>query len=57
MIRQTGIEPTKVKGIGFDATCSLAVLAENDDKPISVCGPDFTDNKRNVICKEKRVST
>lgn len=44
-----------MRGIGFDATCSLAVLAENDDKAISVCGPDFTDHKRNVIRKEDRM--
>lgn len=41
-----------MKGIGFDATCSLAVLSQDTDKPISVCGPDFTDHKRNVICEK-----
>ena len=49
-MRQAGIDPAQVKGIGVDATCSLAVLAEETDTPISVCGPDFTDNERNVIC-------
>lgn len=49
VVKQAGIDPAQVKGVGFDATCSLAVLAEDTDKPISVCGPDFTDNKRNVI--------
>ena len=37
-----------MKGIGFDATCSLAVLDESN-KPVSVSGPDFNDNNRNII--------
>jgi len=38
-----------VKGIGFDATCSLVVLDEETDEPISVAGPDFAEKTRNVI--------
>lgn len=47
-LRELGIDPQHVFGIGFDATCSLVVLDEKDDSPVGV-GPDFTDNKENII--------
>ncbi|KAJ9387800.1 hypothetical protein DTO063F5_3026 [Paecilomyces variotii] len=47
-IDQHNIDPTHVRGIGFDATCSLAVFAEDTDEPVSVTGPKF-DTDRNVI--------
>nr|XP_039271756.1 FGGY carbohydrate kinase domain-containing protein-like [Styela clava] len=40
------VSPDKIKGIGFDATCSLVVLDENFN-PLSVNGEG--DIKRNVI--------
>lgn len=49
---ESGIAPQDVKGIGFDATCSLAVLAEDTDRPVSVCGPEFVEHTRNVICED-----
>ncbi|KAL1845718.1 hypothetical protein Plec18167_009218 [Paecilomyces lecythidis] len=45
---QHNIDPTYIRGIGFDATCSLAVFAEDTDEPVSVTGPKF-DTDRNVI--------
>jgi len=48
VVQESGVDPKSVKGIGFDATCSLAVLSQ-DESPVSVSGPDFTDNNRNVI--------
>ncbi|KAK2737110.1 hypothetical protein FQN57_000449 [Myotisia sp. PD_48] len=47
-ISQHNINPLSIKGIGFDATCSLAVFAEDTDEPVSVTGPNF-DTDRNVI--------
>ncbi|KAI9885338.1 MAG: hypothetical protein M1823_002883 [Watsoniomyces obsoletus] len=47
-LRQGSIEASSVRGIGFDATCSLTVLSSDDDRPISVTGPDF-DTDRNII--------
>ncbi|RFU33596.1 hypothetical protein B7463_g2763, partial [Scytalidium lignicola] len=40
-----------IRGIGFDATCSLAVFAHDTDEPIPVTGPNFANdgNDRNVI--------
>ncbi|KAA8892718.1 FGGY family of carbohydrate kinase [Sphaerosporella brunnea] len=49
VLKTAAIEPELVKGIGFDATCSLAVLDEKTDEPISVAGPDFREKTRNVI--------
>ena len=43
---QAGIEPEDVRGLGFDATCSLVVFAE-DDRPVSI-SPTGKD-ERNVI--------
>ncbi|KAF2144955.1 uncharacterized protein K452DRAFT_316095 [Aplosporella prunicola CBS 121167] len=49
---QHNIDPDTVKGIGFDATCSLTVFNEETGEPICVTGPNF-DNRdgedRNVI--------
>ena len=42
------IDKSSVKGIGFDATCSLVVLDSTTSKPISVTGPNF-DTDRNII--------
>ncbi|KAG9238302.1 FGGY family of carbohydrate kinase [Amylocarpus encephaloides] len=50
-LSQHNIDPTTVRGIGFDATCSLAVFAHDTDEPMTVTGPDFKNdgNDRNVI--------
>lgn len=51
-LSQSNIDPTTVRGIGFDATCSLAVFTEDTDEPMPVTGPTFTNtdgNDRNVI--------
>ncbi|KAJ5464690.1 sugar kinase [Penicillium daleae] len=47
-ISQHNINPETVRGIGFDATCSLAVFDHETDEPVSVTGPNF-DSDRNVI--------
>ncbi|KAK2810431.1 hypothetical protein FQN50_002920 [Emmonsiellopsis sp. PD_5] len=47
-ISQHNINPASVRGIGFDATCSLAVFSHDEDAPVSVTGPSF-DTDRNVI--------
>jgi len=48
VIRDSGVDPSEVFGIGFDATCSLVVIDEKDDSPVGV-GPDFSDNLENII--------
>ncbi|KAF7180079.1 hypothetical protein CNMCM7691_009245 [Aspergillus felis] len=47
-VRENNIPATMIRGIGFDATCSLAVLSTEDDSPVSVTSPAF-DTDRNVI--------
>ncbi|KAJ6124871.1 hypothetical protein N7471_012188 [Penicillium samsonianum] len=47
-ISQHNVNPDTVRGIGFDATCSLSVFSNDTDEPISVTGPNF-DSDRNVI--------
>jgi D-ribulokinase len=45
-IAESGLPPGAIKGIGFDATCSLVVL-DRDGVPLTVSGSG--DNGRNVI--------
>lgn len=47
-VSQHNISPETVRGIGFDATCSLSVFNHETDEPVSVTGPNF-DSDRNVI--------
>jgi FGGY-family pentulose kinase len=51
VVNETQVDPSKIKGIGFDATCSLAVFNSDSDEPVTVTGPDFENdgNDRNVI--------
>lgn len=51
MVAESKVDPTSIRGLGFDATCSLAVFSHDTDEPIPVTGPDFKNdgNDRNVI--------
>ncbi|KAL9055085.1 MAG: hypothetical protein Q9162_003755 [Coniocarpon cinnabarinum] len=49
---QHGIDPATVRGIAFDATCSLAVFTHDTNEPACVTGPDFSNRDgedRNVV--------
>ena len=48
ILNQHNIDPGSIRGIAFDATCSLAVFAQDTDEPVSVTAPRF-DNDRNVV--------
>jgi FGGY-family pentulose kinase len=50
-LNQANIDSSTIRGIGFDATCSLAVFTHDTDEPVSVTGPDFdrSGNDHNVI--------
>ncbi|KAK0490523.1 FGGY family of carbohydrate kinase [Armillaria novae-zelandiae] len=49
-LKESGISPSSVKGLGFDATCSLAV-ADFQGEPVTVTGGDQLgqNGDRNVI--------
>ncbi|KAI9757295.1 MAG: hypothetical protein M4579_003506 [Chaenotheca gracillima] len=47
-LNQHSIDPNTIRGIAFDATCSLAVFAHDTDEPVSVTGPNF-DNDHNIV--------
>lgn len=52
VLNESKVDKDKIKGIGFDATCSLAVFSHDTDEPVAVTGPDFDNadgNDRNVI--------
>ena len=49
---QHTVDPDSIRGIGFDATCSLAVFRDDTDEPVCVTGPRFDNadgHDRNVI--------
>ncbi|KAK4102599.1 Pentulose kinase [Parathielavia hyrcaniae] len=52
-LADSGADPASVRGIGFDATCSLAVFTHDTNEPVPVTYPNFAtddgDDKRNVI--------
>ncbi len=51
VVADSGVDVNTIKGIGFDATCSLAVFSRDTDAPVPVTSPDFSNdgNDRNVI--------
>lgn len=51
VVIDSNVDPSLIKGIGFDATCSLAVFYADTDEPVPVTGPEFTNDgqDRNVI--------
>lgn len=51
VVKDSLVDPSTIKGLGFDATCSLAVFSHDTDEPVPVTGPDFKNdgNDRNVI--------
>jgi ribulose kinase len=50
-LARNDINPNSIKGIGFDATCSLAVFKHGTDQPVTITGKTFANdgNDRNVI--------
>ncbi|OJD40011.1 fggy-family carbohydrate kinase [Diplodia corticola] len=49
---QHNIDADTVRGIGFDATCSLTVFNAETDEPVCITGPNFDNREghdRNVI--------
>jgi FGGY-family pentulose kinase len=52
-LRESRVRPDSIRGLGFDATCSLAVFSvDAQQQPVPVTGPHFDNrdgNDRNVI--------
>lgn len=48
VVKDSGVLPEKIHGIGFDATCSLVVVEDDSDKEVAV-GPDFFNTEQNII--------
>lgn len=47
-MNQHGFPKDSIRGIAFDATCSLAVFSHDTDEPVSVTSPKF-DNDHNIV--------
>ncbi len=52
LLKQAGIEADQIKGIGFDATCSL-VLIDKEGQPVTV-DPDGDDQKNVIVWMDHR---
>ena len=48
ILEKSAVNGQEVRGIGFDATCSLVVVDEVTHEPIAV-GPDFLNNDENIM--------
>ncbi|MDY7107012.1 MAG: FGGY-family carbohydrate kinase [Planctomycetota bacterium] len=51
-LNDAGAKPEHVKGIGFDATCSLVALDE-DDRPVTI-SPDGADEQNIIVWMDHR---
>jgi ribulose kinase len=38
-VQEGGVQPSIIRGLAFDATCSLAVFSKETNNPVSVGGP------------------
>lgn len=47
VVRDSGVPVERIHGIGFDATCSLVVV-DDEDKEVGV-GPVFANNDQNIV--------
>ena len=52
VLAESKVNPSDVKGMGFDATCSL-VLIDEEDKPVTV-SPSGSDNQNIVVWMDHR---
>lgn len=53
-INQHDLDPNSIRGIGFDATCSLCVFSHDTNEPISVTGPDFNSDHNVILWLDHR---
>jgi D-ribulokinase len=51
-MREAAVDPARVRGVGFDATCSLVVLGK-DDRPVSV-SPTGADAQNVIVWMDHR---
>jgi len=52
VLAESGIAPASIKGLGFDATCSL-VLVDAEGQPVTV-SPDGDDNQNVIVWMDHR---
>lgn len=48
ILEKSAVSGNDVRGIGFDATCSLVVVDEESHSPVAV-GPNFLNNNENIM--------
>ncbi|KAJ5225153.1 sugar kinase [Penicillium chermesinum] len=53
-LKENNTDPGSIRGIGFDATCSLAVFHYETDEPVSVTYPDFKSEQNVILWLDQR---
>ncbi|KAK9354074.1 FGGY family of carbohydrate kinase [Lipomyces doorenjongii] len=53
-IQQCDVPSSKIRGLAFDATCSLAVMSRESDNPVSVSSPEFTSDCNVILWLDHR---
>lgn len=48
VVRDSGVDPERIHGLGFDATCSLVAVNSKNGEDLAV-GPDFENSDQNII--------
>ena len=48
------MEPSSIRGLAFDATCSLAVFSMNTGKPVTVSGLEESDDQNVILWLDHR---
>ncbi|CAG8216947.1 unnamed protein product [Penicillium salamii] len=53
-VKEAGVPPSSIRGLAFDATCSLAVFSKETDKPVTVGGPGGRDDQNVILWLDHR---
>ncbi|CAG8407454.1 unnamed protein product [Penicillium salamii] len=53
-VQEAGVQSSSIRGLAFDATCSLAVFSKKTDKPVTVGGPGGSDDQNVILWLDHR---
>lgn len=56
-IQEAGLHPSSIRGLAFDATCSLAVFSKETNNPVSVGGPKGSSDQNVILWLDHRAVT
>ncbi|KAJ5187255.1 hypothetical protein N7449_010249 [Penicillium cf. viridicatum] len=56
-IQEADLQPSSIRGLAFDATCSLAVFSKETNNPVSVGGPKGSNDQNVILWLDHRAVT